>query len=155
MPLHEFRPPQLTDQTNDVKKTRLRKRSNSERAKLIARIDSVHGWIVRNSGPCVITGEQATDCSHLFVRSRFKTRWDISEDGNCHPMSRRAHNDHHNGSGNYKAWYIRKFGEDRYYALMRLSNLIYNPTQSELGELLDKLELIKKGMANEIHSDER
>lgn len=99
-------------------------------------IDRLHAKIIVKRGPCVMCGNRSEHCSHLFTRKAMSTRWDISPDGNCHPMCAKCHHRHHNhGSKEYRDWYVREFGEKAYYDLLRRHNSIKRWTTDELYEL--------------------
>ena len=50
---------------------------------------------------------------HLFSRVSYSTRWDISEDGNCHTQCRGCNLRHEIDFYPYSNWYVEKFGQEK------------------------------------------
>ena len=100
-------------------------KKKSKKPKLMSRkraikvLDDLTSRIVRaRDGCCVVTGstDQLT-CGHIFSRRSMATRFDISEDGNCHAQSWASNFRHTFDTHPYYRWYIQKFGLDAFDAL--------------------------------------
>jgi hypothetical protein len=96
-----------------------KKKTLPSRKKLIAELDRLTSLIVRaRDGCCVVTGsvDQLT-CGHLFSRRSMATRFDISDDGNCHAQAWASNFRHTFDSYPYQSWYRKKFGQEKLDAL--------------------------------------
>ena len=71
--------------------------------------------IIRKRGPnCVVCGSpNYLQNGHLFSRVSYSTRWDISEDGNCHTQCRGCNLRHEIDFYPYSNWYVEKFGQEK------------------------------------------
>lgn len=80
-------------------------------------IDSLHSrYIIKTYGrKCVQCGSTSkVGCGHIFTRRYECTRWDIQEDGNCHPQCWPCNYRHVRDQYPYFQWYIRTFGLDKF-----------------------------------------
>lgn len=119
------------------------------RKALIEQIEALHPKFIRkrDGHRCVVCGSMRNPtCGHIFSRRNLATRWDISEDGNCHCQCWSC-NFSHGGTGMrgpmdkypYFKWYIEKFGTDKLDELHRRATSIRKWTMDELLELRDTL----------------
>ena len=116
----------------------------STRKALEKEIEKLHPIYIRqrDGHKCVVCGSaQKPTCGHIFSRRSRATRWDISEDGNCHCQCWPC-NFRHGGYGGgprrswpYFRWYINKFGIERLDSLEARSNTVKQHTLDELEEL--------------------
>lgn len=108
------------------------------RHRLIKEIDRLHPIFIKRRGDyrCVTCGGLANaQCGHLLTRAFLSTRWDIREDGNCHVQCAACNMWHEHHPDRYTLWYLKKFGQEKYEALVRLHNTQKKYTIGELEEL--------------------
>jgi hypothetical protein len=88
---------------------------------------------------CVTSGatENLTN-SHLITRSKYATRWD---EMNCHCQSSGENMRHEYQPEIYTDWWIRKYGEEAYHALVLKSN---TPVKLTTQDILDIAEYYKE-----------
>ena len=88
----------------------------SARKKLVKEADRVVSIYIRlRDGKSVTSGktERLTN-SHLFSRNSYSTRWDTTEDGNCHCQTCEENFTHEYDPYEYTRWYQKKFGIEKY-----------------------------------------
>lgn len=131
-----------------MKKTRLRKKGKSERAKLIREIDRLHSLYIRNRDKYCVTCGTSKDlqCGHLFTRVNHSTRWDTAPDGNAHAQCASDNYRHEYDPYKFTNWYIKRFGVEKYDELHRRHITTRRYTMPELRELRDELKrLVEEG----------
>jgi hypothetical protein len=88
---------------------------------LIKKTDAiVSEYIRKRDKKCVVCGstDQLTN-GHLYSRDTYSTRWDITDDGNCHCQCWPCNYRHEFDPGPFTSWYIRKFGIEKYDEISR------------------------------------
>lgn len=101
--------------------------------------------IRQRDGRCVICGStESLTNGHLFSRQSYSTRWDYSEDGNCHTQCLKCNLSHEYDPYPFTSWYIKKFGLDKYDELHRRHKTILKLKDFQLQELLNKIKLLTK-----------
>jgi len=112
---------------------------------LVRKLDKAVSEFVRERDKvCVQCGSDLQlGNGHIFTRTNYSTRWDISIDGNCHCQCWKC-NFFHSQRDNWKyySWYIDKFGQEKFDILYQRHNQVAKITTYEL-EI--KLEEIKNG----------
>jgi len=107
---------------------------------LVKKIDHLHSLFIRNRDKkCVQCGSiNNLGVGHIFSRRNLSTRWDISDDGNCHTQCWPCNFKHVRDQYPYFNWYIKKFGDDKFQALRLKHDQIVKISTSELNDLLVK-----------------
>ena len=111
----------------------------SDRKKLVEKLDRATSKYIRlRDGACVTCGNvNEPNNGHLFSRNAHNTRWDISEDGNCHQQCWPCNYAHENDPAPYFIWYIKKFGQEKFDELRFRFKTPTKLTESQLQEKLD------------------
>lgn len=119
-------------------KSKLRK-TLGNRKLLVKKLDSVVSKFIRaRDKACVVCGsiEKLTN-GHLFSRIAYSTRWDITDDGNCHCQCWDCNYRHEYDPYPYMSWYIKKFGQEKLDELHKRFN---TPVKYHSRELLEMIE---------------
>ena len=101
--------------------------------------DKVHARFIRDRdrGICVICGSTVQpECGHLFTRAAHSTRWDYLPDGNCHCQCHACNMRHEEDAKPFTDWYIGKFGQAAYDALLARHNRVRRWSVGELEDLI-------------------
>jgi len=111
---------------------------NIERQKAIKDLDNaVSSFIISRDKYCVICGTNRNLTNgHLFTRESKVTRWDTSEDGNCHCQCVECNQEHEINPSVYEEWYINKFGMDSFE---RLKTRFYENKPIKTFEILERI----------------
>jgi hypothetical protein len=91
----------------------------NDRARAVKAADKAFSLYIRARDPqCVIPncGKPTVDCSHVFKRDHYSTRWD---ENNAYGQCRECHCRHHNQSESYLLDYARVLMGKRAYEDMR------------------------------------
>ena len=130
----------------------MKRKNKSERLKLVDELNTVVSLIVRlRDGKCVqCWALTRLTCGHLITRSKYVVRWDLD---NCHCQCSSCNLSHEYNPHPYTLWYIKKFGKDKYEALVKKSNTSVKFSDKDLRELLANLqqqyETLKKEKASQ------
>ena len=112
------------------------------RKRLVKRLDeAVSKFVRQRDGCCVVCGsDYRLGNGHIFTRKNYSTRWDISDDGNCHTQCWRCNFYHSsNEMWKYFNWYIGKFGQDSFDKLYQRHKQIVKYTNHDLLDLLEEI----------------
>lgn len=111
----------------------------SPRKKLVKELDTaVSIYIRKRDAECVVCGStQRLQNGHLFSRTAYSTRWDITEDGNCHAQCATHNYIHEMDSYPFTKWYLNNFGEKKYDELHRRYETPVKYKDFQLQEMLD------------------
>ena len=101
---------------------------------------AVSKYIRQRDGYCVQckSGENLTN-GHVFTRTSYSTRWDTADDGNCHTQCWGCNYNHGRDQWPYFAWYIGRFGMDRFEQLRREHKAPIKYTTPQLIEMLEEI----------------
>lgn len=119
-------------------KAKLRK-TLGNRKLLVKKLDSkVSKFIRARDKACVLCGsvEKLTN-GHIFSRVAYSTRWDTTDDGNCHCQCWDCNYRHEYDPYPYINWYIKKFGQDKLDELHKRFN---TPVKYHSRDLLEMIE---------------
>lgn len=109
------------------------------RQKIIQKLDrAVSVFIRERDGACVQCGsvENLTN-GHIFSRRNYSTRWDVSDDGNCHCQCWSCNYYHgQDDKWKYYNWYIGRFGQEKFDELYARHKTTAKFKTFELEELL-------------------
>ena len=125
------------------------KKGKTERQKIVDKLDDAVSLYIRLLEKKSVTSGRTDKLtnSHLFSRNSYSTRWDITEDGNCHCQTSDENFRHEFDPHDYTAWYINKFGIDKYDELHRRHKTILKLKDFQLQEMLEdinsKIKLLK------------
>lgn len=128
-------------QRRKMKKLGRQKPKKSNRAKLVDKLDDLVSIIIRGRDQkCVVCGstDKLTN-GHIFSRGSYSTRWDITEDGNCHTQCWGCNYKHVRDQYPYFNWYIKKFGQVKFDALRRRFKETRPYKDYELEEIYEEL----------------
>lgn len=124
------------------------------RQRVVKRLDTIVSIIVRERDKkCVQCGspENLTN-GHVFSRRAYSTRWDVSDDGNCHTQCWGCNYKHGMDNYDYFTWYTKKFGQERFEQLRKEYKTIKKYNTYELEELYEHLtQQHKANNENQIH----
>ena len=76
---------------------------------------------------------------HIFTRKNYSTRFDISNDGNCHCQCWSCNFKHGYDQWDYFKWYIDKFGQEKFDELRRRHKAVQKYKDYDLEELLKEV----------------
>ena len=101
---------------------------------------AVSKYIRQRDGYCVQckSGENLTN-GHVFTRTSYSTRWDTADDGNCHTQCWGCNYNHGRDQWPYFAWYIGRFGMERFEQLRREHKAPIKYTTPQLIEMLEEI----------------
>lgn len=124
---------------------------NIKRKRVVKKLDEVVSKYIRlRDKKCVQCGkEEKLSNGHVFSRRAYNTRWDVSEDGNCHTQCWGCNFSHGKDNYDYYRWYVDKFGQDRFDELRREFKKSVKYTTAELEELYEKLKETYEELLNE------
>lgn len=123
----------------------------ASRKTLIKKLDSIVSKYIRlRDGRCVQCNaiDNLTN-GHVFSRRHYATRWDITDDGNCHCQCWGCNYKHSYDNYEYYKWYQDKFGEDRFEELRGEYIQTKKYSNYELEELYDKIKIKYEELENE------
>lgn len=109
------------------------------RKTLVKKLDEAVSLYIRNRDKkCVVCGstERLTN-GHIFSRVAYSTRWDVSDDGNCHAQCWPCNFRHERDAYPYNNWYIINFGKDKWDELHRRYATPRKYKDFELSDLLN------------------
>ena len=89
------------------------------------------------------TSENLTN-GHIFTRKNYSTRFDISNDGNCHCQCWSCSFKHGYDQWDYFKWYIDKFGQEKFDELRRRHKTVQKYKDYDLEELLNEIKSTSK-----------
>ena len=114
---------------------------NTKRKRVVRRLDEVVSKYIRlRDKKCVQCGKQEKLTNgHVFSRRAYNTRWDVSENGNCHTQCWGCNFSHGNDNYDYYKWYIDKFGAERFDELRFEFKKSVKFTTAELEELYKEI----------------
>ena len=114
---------------------------NTKRKRVVRRLDEVVSKYIRlRDKKCVQWGKQEKLTNgHVFSRRAYNTRWDVSENGNCHTQCWGCNFSHVNDNYDYYKWYIDKFGAERVDELRFEFKKSVKFTTAELEELYEEI----------------
>ena len=124
---------------------------NTKRKRLVKKLDEVVSKYIRLRDKKGVQCGKAETLSngHVFSRRAYNTRWDVSEDGNCHTQCWGCNFSHGKDTYDYYRWYVDKFGQDRFDELRREFKKSVKYTTAELEELYEKLKETYEELLNE------
>lgn len=124
----------------------------SERKKLVKELDRVVSLFIRaRDKECVICGSrERLQNGHLFTRTAYSTRWDITEDGNCHCQCATHNYIHEMDSYPFTKWYLNNFGEQAYDELHLRHKQVCKLKDYRLKEMIDNVKLKLKKLNEKI-----
>ena len=124
---------------------------NIKRKRVVKKLDEVVSKYIRlRDKKCVQCGKaEKLSNGHVFSRRAYNTRWDVSEDGNCHTQCWGCNFSHGKDNYDYYRWYVDKFGQDRFDELRREFKKSVKYTTAELEELYEKLKETYEELLNE------
>ena len=111
------------------------------RKTLVRNLDkAVSEYIRQRDKWCVQCGtsENLTN-GHIFTRKNYSTRFDISDDGNCHTQCWSCNFKHGFDQWPYFRWYIDKFGQEKFDELRRRHKTVQKFKNHDLKELLNEI----------------
>jgi len=111
------------------------------RKTLVRNLDNAVSRYIRDrDGCCVQCGTtERLNNGHIFTRKNYSTRWDISDDGNCHTQCWPCNYSHGSDQWPYFKWYIDKFGQEKFDELRRRHKTIRKFKNFDLEELLEEI----------------
>ena len=112
---------------------------------LIKKLDKlVSDYIIKRDGRCVICGATSNlNNGHIFSRRNFATRWDMTEDGNCHCQCYPCNFKHKHNTYPYNNWYVKKFGIKKFDKLYQRWNTIHRLKDWQIKELIENFPIDK------------
>ena len=124
---------------------------NTKRKRIVKKLDEVVSKYIRlRDKKCVqCKKEEKLTNGHVFSRRAYNTRWDISEDGNCHTQCWGCNFSHGKDNYDYYKWYVEKFGQERFDELRFEFKKTVKFTTTELEELYEKLKTTYEELLNE------
>ena len=111
------------------------------RKTLVRNLDkAVSEYIRQRDKWCVQCGtsENLTN-GHIFTRKNYSTRFDISDDGNCHTQCWSCNFSHTYQPYEYYKWYINKFGQKKFDKLYRRHKTVQKFKNHDLKELISEI----------------
>jgi hypothetical protein len=117
------------------------KMKKPSRKTLVKKLDQAVSLYIRNRDKaCVVCGSsERLNNGHIFSRTAYSTRWDITEDGNCHAQCWPCNYRHEHDSYPFNNWYIMKFGKDKWDELHRRYSTPQKYKDFELIELIEHI----------------
>ena len=111
------------------------------RKTLVRNLDkAVSEYIRKRDRWCVQCGaSQRLTNGHIFTRKNYSTRFDVSDEGNCHCQCWPCNFRHTFDQWEYFKWYIDKFGQEKFDELRRRHKTVRKFKDFELQELLKEL----------------
>ena len=116
----------------------------SKRKKIVKKLDAVTSKYIRlRDKKCVqcLKTESLTN-GHVFSRTSYSTRWDISKDGNCHTQCWGCNFKHGRDNYDYYKWYQDKFGVEKFDELTFKFKSSVKYHLADLEELYEELDII-------------
>lgn len=127
----------------DMRKTKLNKVRKTSRAGLIRKLDkAVSAFTLAREASCVTCGstEKGTN-GHLFSRTAYSTRFDITEDGNCHRQCWPCNYRHEFDPYPYMSWYEMEFGKKKLEELHRRYRTPVKLKDSDLKNMIEAIQI--------------
>ena len=114
---------------------------NTRRKRIVKKLDEIVSKYIRlRDKKCVQCGKKENlSNGHVFSRRAYNTRWDISENGNCHTQCWGCNFSHGKDNYDYYKWYVDKFGQERFEELRLEYREAVKFTTVELEELYEEL----------------
>ncbi len=114
---------------------------NTRRKRIVKKLDEIVSKYIRlRDKKCVQCGKKENlSNGHVFSRRAYNTRWDISENGNCHTQCWGCNFSHGKDNYDYYKWYVDKFGQERFEELRLEYRESVKFTTVELEELYEEL----------------
>jgi len=111
------------------------------RKTLVRNLDNAVSRYIRDrDGCCVLCGTTSPlDNGHLFTRKNYSTRWDISDDGNCHALCKKCNFRDSHDTYYYRRWFRETFSIERYDELHLQFSTFRKFKNFELEELLEEI----------------
>jgi|TARA_R110002072_G_scaffold56410_7_gene146229 hypothetical protein len=111
------------------------------RKTLVKNLDkAVSEYIRKRDKYCVQCGtSHRLTNGHVFTRKNYSTRFDISDDGNCHCQCTSCNFKHTFDQWEYFKWYIDKFGQEKFDELRRRHKTLQQFKNHDLEELLEEI----------------
>ena len=113
----------------------------ASRKTLVKKLDKIVSQYIRlRDKYCVVcgSGERLTN-GHLYSRTTYSTRWDITDDGNCHCQCWGCNFKHEFDPYPYTNWYIEKFGKDKWDELHTKFRTLTKYSNTDLEELYETI----------------
>ena len=106
----------------------------TERQKAKKYADTEISKLVRfRDGRCVTCWSPVNlECGHLITRAKMGTRFDLK---NCNAQCSTCNQEHEEEPAQYIEWFIEKYGQEEYDALVLKSNTVTRFTISELRQI--------------------
>jgi hypothetical protein len=123
----------------------------SKRKRIVKKLDAVTSKYIRlRDKKCVqcLKTESLTN-GHVFSRTSYSTRWDISKDGNCHTQCWGCNFKHGRDNYDYYKWYSNKFSIDKFDELRLRFKKPQKFTTTELEELYEEITIAYEELDNE------
>ncbi len=113
----------------------------ASRKTLIKKLDTLVSKYIRERDQfCVQCGKtESLTNGHIFSRRHYSTRWDISDDGNCHCQCWGCNYKHSYDNYEYYKWYEKKFGIEKFEELRGKYRQSKKYTNVDLEELYEKI----------------
>lgn len=140
--------PKSVPKKSNLTKKRLKNRRKGKKGKMSSRkaivpkIDAlVSKIVIERYKKCVVCGStKQLGCGHIFARSHYSTRFDITIDGNCHAQCWKCNYRHKFDPIPYYSWYQNLFGMKGFIALYNRWKTIKQYKTKDLEKLLKKYE---------------
>ena len=116
-------------------------KKKTSRKSLVKKLDTIVSLYIRKRDKrCVVCGstENLTN-GHVFSRSNYSARWDITKDGNCHCQCMSCNLRHEYDPYPYTNWYVKTFKQKKYDDLHFRWNQTSKMKDFELEELYQKI----------------
>lgn len=131
------------------RKTKVKKVRKTSRASLVRKLDKLVSEFIRQREPeCVLASlggcSGIWNNSHVFSRSNYSLRWDITEDGNCHGMCWGHNYRHEFDPYPYYRWYMNKFGQDKFDELHRQWRTVNKLSNVQLEAMITGIQSLLK-----------
>lgn len=124
-----------------------------KRKTLVNKLDKVHSLFIRaRDKRCVTCGStEKLQCGHIFTRSAYATRWDLSTAGNAHAQCAKCNIRHEYDPYPFNNWYITQFGKDEWDKMHTRHKAVYKVTQEQLEFIIETI----NGLLAEQEKEER
>ena len=121
------------------------------RQRVVKRLDDITSKYIRERDKFCVqcrSPENLTN-GHVFSRRAYNTRWDVSENGNCHTQCWGCNFRHSKDNYDYFKWYIDKFGMEQFDKLREDYRQTKKFTTAELEELYEQITKTYEELVNE------
>jgi hypothetical protein len=108
---------------------------------VVKKLDAVVSkFIIQRDKRCVTCGSaDQPNNGHLFTRTAYSTRWDVTPDGNCHQQCWPCNFRHEHDPYPFTNWYIGTFGKEKYDALHRRFVTVHKYSTPQLLDLYKEI----------------